>query len=130
MKNIDQHSPEVADLELDDATQWESRELGSDPQFARSTSVPASFHELLNKSNNMQMISIRLPKDLIDDLKTISQSQKMGYQALMREVLKRFVDAEKKVMYRELMKANEELENKLHEAEQLLKQHRKNHKTA
>ena len=130
MKNIDQHSPEVADLELDDATQWESRELGSDPQFARSTSVPASFHELLNKSNNMQMISIRLPKDLIDDLKNISKAQKMGYQALMREVLKRFVDAEKKVMYRELMKANEELENKLHEAEQLLKQHRKNHKTA
>ena len=39
MKNIDQHSPEIADLELDDATQWESRELGSDPQFARSTSV-------------------------------------------------------------------------------------------
>ena len=90
MKNIDQHSPEVADLELDDATQWESRELGSDPQFARSTSVPASFHELLNKSNNMQMISIRLPKDLIDDLKNISKAQKMGYQALMREVLKRF----------------------------------------
>ena len=130
MKNIDQHSPEIADLELDDATQWESRELGSDPQFARSTSVPASFHELLNKSNNMQMISIRLPKDLIDDLKNISKAQKLGYQALMREVLKRFVDAEKKVMYRELMKANEELENKLHEAEQLLKQHRKNHKTA
>lgn len=78
----------------------------------------------------MQMISIRLPKDLITDLKEIGSAQKLGYQALMREVLKRFVDAEKKVMYRELMKANEELENKLHEAEQLLKQHRKNHKTA
>lgn len=121
MKNIDQHSPEIADLELDDATQWESRELGSDPQFARSTSVPASFHELLNKSNNMQMISIRLPKDLIDDLKNISKAQKMGYQALMREVLKRFVEAEKKIMYRELMKANQELEQQLKDAEELLK---------
>ena len=130
MKNIDQHSPEVADLELDDATQWESRKLGSDPQFARSTSVPASFHELLNKSNNMQMISIRLPKDLIDDLKNISTTQKMGYQALMREVLKRFVDAEKKVMYRELMKANQELEQQLKDAEELLKKHGKERKMA
>lgn len=130
MKNIDQHSPEVADLELDDATQWESRELGSDPQFARSTSVPVSFHELLNKSNNMQMISIRLPKDLIDDLKNISKAQKMGYQALMREVLKRFVDAEKKVMYRELKKANQELEQQLKDAEALLKKHGKERKRA
>lgn len=44
----------------------------------------------------MQMISIRLPKDLITDLKEIGSAQKLGYQALMREVLKRFVDAEKK----------------------------------
>lgn len=130
MKNIDQHSPEIADLELDDATQWESRELVSDPQFARSTSVPASFHELLNKSNNMQMISIRLPKDLIDDLKNISKAQKMGYQALMREVLKRFVEAEKKIMYRELMKANQELEQQLKDAEELLKKHGKERKMA
>ena len=78
----------------------------------------------------MQMISIRLPKDLIDDLKTISQSQKMGYQALMREVLKRFVDAEKKVMYRELKKANQELEQQLKDAEALLKKHGKERKRA
>ncbi|MFV8070029.1 hypothetical protein ACNQ01_26295, partial [Enterobacter cloacae complex sp.6730869] len=81
-------------------------------------------------SSNMQMISIRLPKDLIADLKEIGSAQKLGYQALMREVLKRFVDAEKKIMYRELMQANEELEKKLHEAELLLKQHRKTRKTA
>jgi len=130
MKNIDQNSPVLADLELDDATQWESRELGADPKFARSTSVPASFHELLNKSNNMQMISIRLPKDLINDLKNISTSQKMGYQALVREVLKRFVDAEKKIMYRELMKANQELEQQLKDAEELLKKHGKEKKMA
>ena len=78
----------------------------------------------------MQMISIRLPKDLIDDLKNISTTQKMGYQALMREVLKRFVDAEKKVMYRELMKANQELEQQLKDAEELLKKHGKERKMA
>lgn len=130
MKNIDQNSPVLADLELDDATQWENRELGADPKFVRSTSVPASFHELLNKSNNMQMISIRLPKDLIDDLKNISTSQKMGYQALVREVLKRFVDAEKKIMYRDLIKANQQLEQQLKDAEELLKKHGKEKKMA
>ena len=129
MKNKDQVQV-IESLELDDANLWESRELGADPNFFFFFPVPANFHEILNKSSNMQMISIRLPKDLITDLKEIGSAQKLGYQALMREVLKRFVDAEKKVMYRELMKANEELENKLHEAEQLLKQHRKNHKTA
>ena len=128
MKNKDQVQV-IESLELDDANLWESRELGADPNFSKSSPVPANFHEILNKSSNMQMISIRLPKDLITDLKEIGSAQKLGYQALMREVLKRFVDAEKKVMYRELMKANEELENKLHEAEQLLKQHQKNHKT-
>jgi len=71
-----------------------------------------------------------LPKDLIDDLKNISKAQKMGYQALMREVLKRFVDAEKKVMYRELMKANQELEQQLKDAEELLKKHGKERKRA
>ena len=54
----------------------------------------------------------------------------MGYQALMREVLKRFVDAEKKVMYRELMKANQELEQQLKDAEELLKKHGKERKRA
>ena len=78
----------------------------------------------------MQMISIWLPKDLIDDLKNISKAQKMGYQALMREVLKRFVEAEKKIMYRELMKANQELEQQLKDAEELLKKHGKERKMA
>lgn len=129
MKNKDQVQV-IESLELDDANLWESRELGADPNFSKTSSIPANFHEILNKSSNMQMISIRLPKDLISDLKEIGSVQKLGYQALMREVLKRFVDAEKKVMYLELMKANEELEKKLHEAELLLKQHRKNYKTA
>jgi len=129
MKKIDQDQI-LENLEFDDSDQWETRKLGADPKFARSTEVPASFHEILNKSSNMQMISIRLPKELIEDMKEIGNSQKLGYQALIREVLKRFVDAEKKVMYRDLMKANEELEKKLHEAEVLLKEHQKSKKTA
>ena len=89
MKNKDQVQV-IESLELDDANLWESRELGADPNFSKSSPVPANFHEILNKSSNMQMISIRLPKDLITDLKEIGSAQKLGYQALMREVLKRF----------------------------------------
>jgi predicted DNA binding CopG/RHH family protein len=101
MKNIDQ-DVSLENLELNDEISWDNRELGADPKFSRSVAVPSSFHELLNKSNNMQMISIRLPQELISDLKMISSTQKMGYQALIRELLKRFVDAEKKVMYQNL----------------------------
>ena len=130
MKNKDQVQAIIESLELDDENLWESRELGGDPNFVKASPVPASFHEILNKSSNMQMISIRLPKDLITDLKEIGSAQKLGYQALMREVLKRFVDAEKKVMYRDLKKANQELEQQLKDAEALLKKHGKERKRA
>ena len=42
----------------------------------------------------MQLVSIRLPVELIEDLKTIGKLEGMGYQSLAREVLNRFVEAE------------------------------------
>lgn len=72
--------------------------------------------EDIEQNSNLQLISIRLPKDLIDDLKLIAKDQSMGYQALTREVLKRFVAAEKRAMYRDLLKSHEDLQRKYLEA--------------
>ncbi|WP_393936711.1 hypothetical protein [Aeromonas rivipollensis] len=77
---------------------WESGELGRDEQFV---AVDNSNDELvINESLGLQMISIRLQKALIEDLKMISELNGLGYQPLIRQVLTRFVDAEKKALLR------------------------------
>ena len=88
---------------------WENRELGADEEFA-SLASEADDDELMsllnepedeNIDSKMQLISIRLPQTLIADLKKIGKSEDLGYQTLAREVLKRFVDAEKRKKYNE-----------------------------
>ena len=44
-------------------------------------------------------ISIRFPKELVRDLKAIAQLNGMSYQPLIREVCKRFVEAEKRAIH-------------------------------
>jgi len=46
----------------------------------------------------LQLISIRLPKSLIEDFKSIGALHGVGYQPLMRQALKRFADAEMRQM--------------------------------
>jgi hypothetical protein len=47
------------------------------------------------------MISVRLQKQLISDLKFIATAHGIGYQPLIRDVLSRFVTHEKKQIIRE-----------------------------
>ena len=46
----------------------------------------------------LQMISIRLSKSLIEDFKNIAAIHGLGYQPLMRQALQRFADGEKKML--------------------------------
>jgi len=48
-----------------------------------------------------QLISIRMQKSTIEDLKLIASLNKIGYQTLMKQVMQRFVDCEKKQLFRE-----------------------------
>lgn len=77
---------------------WDSRELGADPTYAEAVRVDQ--HEL-DEALALQPISIRLQKSLIDDFKIIAGLHGLGYQTLMRQVLTRFVDCEKKNILRE-----------------------------
>jgi len=48
----------------------------------------------LDDALELQLISVRLQKSLIDGLKLIAKANGIGYQPLMRQVLNRFVDSE------------------------------------
>jgi len=76
------------------AEAWESGALGRDA--AHATRVPAELEQQIDDALDLQMISIRLPKELIEDFKMIAQYHKLGYQPLMRDALKRFATAEMK----------------------------------
>jgi uncharacterized protein (DUF4415 family) len=71
---------------------WEAGRLGRDAAHAQA--APEEVQALVDESLGLQMISIRLQKELIDDYKKIAEFRGVGYQPLMREALKRFVDAE------------------------------------
>ncbi len=94
-----------------DSELWESGALGQDEtHIVRADSM----HELeLDASLDLQMISIRLQKKLIDDLKVISRAHGIGYQPLIRDILSRFVTHEIKLLMRDA------LERRKLEAEQL-----------
>ncbi len=72
--------------------QWESGALGRDE--AHVAVAPKS--SVLDDALELQMISIRLPKELIEAFKAIATVNGMGYQPLMRSTLQRFADSELK----------------------------------
>jgi hypothetical protein len=55
----------------------------------------------INDALELHPISIRLNKSLIEDLKMIADLNGLGYQPLIRQVLTRFTDCEKKKILQE-----------------------------
>ena len=81
----------------DDA--WDSGQLGRAAEHARPAAE--DIEKAIDASLGLQLISIRLQKSLIEDFKAIASLNGIGYQPLMRQILKRFVDGEKKRIARE-----------------------------
>lgn len=79
---------------------WLSGELGRDEEFAAV--APGDAESIINEHLDLQPISIRLEKSLIEDFKLIAAMHGLGYQPLMRQTLKRFADCEKKRILREV----------------------------
>jgi hypothetical protein len=73
---------------------WEKGALGASEEYA----VPRSADEdrAVDESLELQMISIRLPKALIEEMKFLAEREGLGYQPLMRRVLMRFAQGEMK----------------------------------
>lgn len=89
---------------------WESRELGADD--AHVAVADQSHEDALNASLELQSISIRLPKQLIEHYKLIAHFHGVGYQPLMRDVMARFVPgALKEIFEAEKAKADHASKN-------------------
>lgn len=72
---------------------WESGLLGADEAHAK---VAPDQEDEIDAALELQPISIRLQKGLLDNLKALAQLNGIGYQPLVRQVLTRFVDCEMK----------------------------------
>ena len=87
MKKFEQHT--------DIASEWEPEAesgLGQEEQYVKKAS--STYEASLDGALALQMISIRLQKSLIDDLKVIANANGIGYQPLIRDVLSRFARSE------------------------------------
>ncbi|MEA3277783.1 MAG: hypothetical protein U9Q81_21385 [Pseudomonadota bacterium] len=63
--------------------------------------IEDSNEAAIDTALELQPISIRLQKSLIEDFKLIAQLSGLGYRPLMRQVLARFADCEKTRILRE-----------------------------
>ena len=73
---------------------WDSRALGCDIKHVKRTKPELALD--IDESLGLQMISIRLNKELIAAFKVIGEHHGVGYQPLMRDALQRFATAELK----------------------------------
>lgn len=76
---------------------WDRGELGEDAAHVRRAS-PA-VESAVDDALGLQMISIRLSKDLIDTFKRLAAYHGVGYQPLMRDALQRFAVAQLKEIF-------------------------------
>jgi hypothetical protein len=88
-------SPSIPDTE----EAWSSGALGREEEFAAV--APDDVELAIDDHLDLQPISIRLEKSLIEDFKLIAALNGLGYQPLMRQALRRFAECEKKQILRE-----------------------------
>ena len=70
---------------------WERGELG---QSAEHAVVAQGSKQEVDDALGMQLISIRLQKQLVGDLKKIAEYHGVGYQPMIRDLLNRFARSE------------------------------------
>lgn len=75
------------------AEAWEDGLLGCDEEFAQLSELTI---EDLDDSLELQPISIRIPKGMLEELKMFAEVEGMRYQSLIKELLNRFIVGEHK----------------------------------
>jgi len=71
---------------------WESGELGFSVEHARP--VSREHETAIDDALGLQLVPVRLPKALLEELELIACEQGLGCHALIRRVLARFAAAE------------------------------------
>ena len=76
---------------------WDTEALGATDAHVK---VAPDRQKDIDEALDLHLISIRLQKGLLDNLKALAQLNGIGYQPLVRQVLNRFVECEMKNMLR------------------------------
>ncbi len=71
---------------------WETGDLGTSDKHVRRSSKGAERD--VDDAMGLQMISLRLQKDLLDKLKWIASHHRVNYQPMIRDVLARWARSE------------------------------------
>ena len=72
---------------------WETGLLGQDEEFAEAVKVD---DKAIDDALELQMISIRMQKNLLDELKMIAELYGIGYQPLMKQILRQVTYEQRK----------------------------------
>jgi hypothetical protein len=88
---------------------WESGQLGMSEEHVR-VATPEEMAEV-DGALDLQPISIRLQKGLLEALKVIAKHHGIGYQPMIRDLLNRFAISESKQIYQKLLEEANKKEN-------------------
>lgn len=86
------------------AQAWEDEQLGADAAHAK---IATEYEDEIDAALELQPISIRLHKGLIENLKALGQLNGIGYQPLVRQILTRFVECEMKNLLKQAVSKQE-----------------------
>jgi predicted DNA binding CopG/RHH family protein len=89
-----------AKIEANDES-WDSGKLGRDENHVRVSD--GVDEQSIDASVGLVAISIRLQESLVNDFKMIAKLNGIGYQPLMRQILTRFADCEKKKIIQDML---------------------------
>ena len=73
---------------IDEEDAWR-QDLGVNPALVRV--VPAAEEARTDESMGLQMVSLRLPKEAIEQLKSLARAEGLGYQPYVRQLLMRHI---------------------------------------
>jgi hypothetical protein len=73
----------------DDAELWESGQLGASEEHVRPVS-PEKTKEIQD-ALGLQPVTVRLQKELVEQLKVLAKNEGLGYQPFIRHILTRYV---------------------------------------
>lgn len=74
------------------AEAWKNGELGRQTKYAEAS--PKEVGIQVDKALNLEIISIRLKKDLIESFKILGKKYDVSYKPLMRHALKSFIQSQ------------------------------------
>jgi predicted DNA binding CopG/RHH family protein len=75
--------------EDDDTELWETRKLGASAEHA--VSISEEEDKAIDDSLGLQAITMRLQKELVEQLKLLAKKEGLGYQPYIRQLLTRHV---------------------------------------